>query len=55
MCNEKKKPCQRNNINDAKNAVEYDDAQSNITTGVQKEVSTAQEQRQSYLDALAGN
>lgn len=45
----------RNNINDAKNAVEYDDAQSNITTGVQKEVSTAQEQRQSYLDALAGN
>lgn len=45
----------RNSINDAKNRVDSDDAQSNVSTGVKKEVSTAQEQRQSYLDALAGN
>lgn len=44
----------RNSINDAKNRVDSDDAQSNVSTGVKKEVSTAQEQRQSYLDALAG-
>lgn len=44
----------RNSINDAKNRVDYDDAQNNVSTGVKKEVSTAQEQRQSYLDALAG-
>lgn len=45
----------RNNINNAKNAIDSDDAQTNVTNGVKKEVSTAQEQRQSYLDALAGN
>lgn len=45
----------RNNINNAKNSVETDEATSNISSGVKKEVSTAQEERQSYLDALAGN
>ena len=45
----------RNNINNEKNAIDSDDAQTNVTNGVKKEVSTAQEQRQSYLDALAGN
>ena len=45
----------RNNINNSKNAVDYDDAQDNISSGVKKEVSTAQEQRQAYLDDLAGN
>ena len=45
----------RDYINNSKNAVDFDDAQSNISSGVKKEVSTAQEQRQSYLDALAGN
>lgn len=45
----------RNNINNAKNEMDPDSAQSNVSTGVKKEVSTAQEQRQSYLDALAGN
>ena len=42
-------------INNEKNAIDSDDAQTNVTNGVKKEVSTAQEQRQSYLDALAGN
>lgn len=45
----------RNNINSAKNSVDSDDAQSNVNTGVRQEVSTAQEQRQSYLDELSGN
>ena len=45
----------RNNINNENNAIDSDDAQTNVTNGVKKEVSTAQEQRQSYLDALAGN
>lgn len=44
----------RDNINNSKNAVDRDDAQTNISSGVKKEVSTAQEQRQSYLDSLAG-
>ena len=45
----------RNNINDVKNSVDPDDAQSSVSSGVKKEVSTAQDQRQSYLDDLAGN
>lgn len=45
----------RDNINNVRNSVDSDDAQSSISSGVKKEVTTAQEQRQSYLDALAGN
>lgn len=45
----------RNNINDSKNAIDSDDAKSNISSGVKKEITSTQEQRQSYLDALAGN
>ena len=45
----------RNDINNAKGAVDPDDAQSNISAGVKQDVSTAQDERQSYLDALAGN
>ncbi len=45
----------RNYINNAKSSVDPDDATSNISSGVKQEVSTAQEQRQDYLDALSGN
>ena len=45
----------RDNINSSKNSVDVDDATSNISSGVKQEVSTAQEQRQDYLDALSGN
>ena len=45
----------RDNINGSKNSVDVDDATSNISSGVKQEVSTAQEQRQDYLDALSGN
>ena len=45
----------RNNINSSKNSIDVDDATSNISSGVKQEVSTAQEQRQDYLDALSGN
>lgn len=44
----------RDNVNNEKNKVDSDDAQTNVSTGVKKEVTTTQEQRQSYLDALAG-
>ena len=44
----------RNNINAEVSNVEYDDAIDNVNTGVTEEVTKAQEQRQSYLDALAG-
>ena len=45
----------RDNINSTKNSIDADDATSNVSSGVQQEVSTAQEQRQEYLDALLGN
>ena len=45
----------RDNINSSKNSIDVDDATSNISSGVKQEVSTAQEQRQDYLDALSGN
>lgn len=45
----------RNNINNTKNSIDPDDVATNISTGVKQEVSTAQEQRQDYLDALSGN
>lgn len=44
----------RNNINSEVSQVEIDDAIDNVNTGVEEEVTRAQEQRQSYLDALAG-
>ena len=44
-----------NNINNTKNSIDPDDVATNISTGVKQEVSTAQEQRQDYLDALSGN
>ncbi len=44
----------RNSINGELNRVESDDRTDGISSGVSKEVSTRQEQRQSYLDALAG-
>lgn len=44
----------RDSVNNVKNAIDQDDAQTSISNGVKKEVTTAQEQRQSYLDALAG-
>ena len=45
----------RDNINNSKNSVDPDDAQTNVSNGVKKEILTTQEQRQTYLDALAGN
>lgn len=44
----------RNNINSELSQIEADDAAGNVNTGVADEVTAAQEQRQSYLDALAG-
>ena len=45
----------RDNINNAKNSIDSDDVASNVSSGVKQEISTAQEQRQDYLDALSGN
>lgn len=45
----------RNNINSQLNAVDVDEAKSKVTSGTTTEVTTAQDQRKSYLDALAGN
>lgn len=44
----------RNNINSQLGAVDEDEAKSKVTTGTTTEVTTAQDQRKSYLDALAG-
>ena len=44
----------RNNINSQLNSVDEDEAKSKVTTGTTTEVTTAQDQRKSYLDALAG-
>ena len=44
----------RNNINLQLNSVDEDEAKSKVTTGTTTEVTTAQDQRKSYLDALAG-
>ena len=43
-----------NNINDELNGEDSAIRKSNISTGVTTEVQTTQDQRQSYLDALAG-
>lgn len=45
----------RNNINSEISRVDVNTANSNVNTGTQQETATALEQRQSYLDALAGN
>ena len=44
----------RNNINSQLNSVDEDEAKSKVTTGTTTEVTTAQDQRKSYIDALAG-
>lgn len=44
----------RNNINSELNSVDSDTRKSNTTSGVSTETQTTKEQRQSYLDALAG-
>ncbi len=44
----------RNNINSQLSAVDEDEAKSRVTSGTTTEVTTAQDQRKSYLDALAG-
>ena len=44
----------RNNINDELNGEDSAIRKNNISTGVTTEVQTTQDQRQSYLDALAG-
>lgn len=44
----------RNNINSQLGAVDEDEAKSKVTSGTTTEVTTAQDQRKSYLDALAG-
>lgn len=44
----------RNNINSQLNSVDEDEAKSKVTSGTTTEVTTAQDQRKSYLDALAG-
>lgn len=44
----------RNNINSQLNSVDEDEAKSRVTSGTTTEVTTAQDQRKSYLDALAG-
>ena len=44
----------RNNINAETSRVDTDEAYDNVKSGVTEEVTSAQEQRQSYLDALAG-
>ncbi len=45
----------RNRINSELSATDANEAQSKVSSGTDQEVSTAQEQRQSYLDSLAGN
>ena len=44
----------RTNINDTLGTIDADDRNSSIETGVQDENSRAQEERQTYLDALGG-
>lgn len=44
----------RNNINSELNSVDSDTRKSNTISGVSTETQTTKEQRQSYLDALAG-
>ena len=44
----------RNNINSQLNSIDADEAKSKVTSGTTTEVTTAQDQRKSYLDALAG-
>lgn len=44
----------RANINDTLGAIDVDDRNSSVETGVQDENSRAQEERQTYLDALGG-
>lgn len=43
----------RNNINAEASALSSDEIRNKINTGVQKEITTSQEQRKSYLDSLA--
>lgn len=45
----------RGSINGELSQIEEDDRTTNLNAGVSSEVTTAQEQRQSYLDSLAGN
>ena len=45
----------RGSINGEISQTEEDDRTTNLNTGITTEVTTAQEQRQSYLEALAGN
>lgn len=45
----------RNSINSELNKVDEDTRTDGVTSGVTQDISTTQEQRQSYLDALAGN
>lgn len=45
----------RNNINGEVSRVDASIAESNVKSGTEKEATTAQEQRKSYLDSLAGN
>ena len=44
----------RNSINGEISQTEEEDRETNLNTGVSTEVTTAQEQRQTYLEALAG-
>ena len=44
----------RNNINSQLNSIDADETKSKVTSGTTTEVTTAQDQRKSYLDALAG-
>lgn len=44
----------RNNIDAEVASIDADDAIDNVNSGVSSEISSAKEQRQSYLDALAG-
>lgn len=44
----------RNNIDAEVSSIDADDAIDNVNSGVSSEISSAKEQRQSYLDALAG-
>ena len=45
----------RGSINSEISQTEEDDRTTNLNSGISSEVSTAQEQRQSYLESLAGN
>ena len=44
----------RTNVNDMLGAIDVDDRNSAVETGVQDEISSGQEERQTYLDALGG-